>query len=260
MLRVGTLELGSVPRIAAALTDADVHAHADAVRRFADIAELRIDQFARRDPAHVVEMCRAAGALGLPIIATVRAANEGGGTALDDAQRLALFEAVAPLVAALDIELRAPICDRVVALAQQHGRLAIVSHHDFAATPADADLAALFDAAALADADVIKIAAHAASPADTDRLIGFLRARRERGLIVIAMGPHGVASRVFFPLLGSLITYASAGDAMAPGQLSLTDLHAELRRYSPEFADAHPGVRDEQFTTRPTKSTKKARL
>jgi 3-dehydroquinate dehydratase I len=89
---------------------------------------------------------------------------------------------------------------------------------------------------------VVKIAAHAAGPADTDRLIGFLRARRERGLIVIAMGPHGVASRVFCPLLGSLITYGFVGEAMAPGQLSLSDLHAELRRYSPEFAAAHQGA------------------
>src|SRR5262249_46175996 len=133
----------------------------------------------------------------------------------------------------------APICDRVVALAQQHKRLAIVSHHDFAATPSDADLAALFDGAVRAGADVVKIAGHAADAADADRLLGFLRARRERGLIVIAMGPHGVASRVFFPLLGSLITYAFAGQAMAPGQLSLSELHAELCRYSPEFAAAH---------------------
>jgi 3-dehydroquinate dehydratase-1 len=240
MLSLGSLALGSVPRIAAALTDADLRLHADAVRRFADVAELRIDRFARTDAASVLAVCRSAQGLERPLIATIRAADEGGGAALADAERLALFEAVVPLVAALDIELRAPICDRVVALAHAHGRLAIVSQHDFSATPADAELAARFDAAALAEADVVKIAAYAASPADADRLVGFLRARRERGLIVIAMGPHGVASRVFYPLLGSLITYGFAGEAMAPGQLSIAELHAELRRYSPEFAAAHP--------------------
>jgi 3-dehydroquinate dehydratase-1 len=240
MLKLGRLELGPVPRIAVPLTDADLRTHAAAVRRHADIAELRIDQFARHDPAYVADVCRAARDLGLPLIATVRAAGEGGATALDDARRLELFEAVAPLVDAVDIELRASICDRVVDLADANDRLAIVSHHDFRQTPPDADLAALFDAAALVDADVVKVAAHAASVGDTDRLLGFLRARRERGLIVIGMGPYGVASRVFFPLLGSLITYGFVASAVAPGQLPLAELYAELSRYSPEFAAAHP--------------------
>lgn len=240
MRTLGTLELGAVPRIAVPLTDADVRVHADAVRRYADIAELRIDQFTHHDPPYVADICRRARALGRPLIATVRAAAEGGAAALSEAQRLAFFEAAAPLVDGLDIELHAPICDRVVDLAESHGCMVIVSHHDFERTPSDTDLAALFDAAALADADVVKIAAQATSAADTDRLLGFLRARRERGLIVIAMGPHGVASRVFFPLCGSLITYGFASTANAPGQLPLAELHAALRRYSPEFATAHP--------------------
>jgi 3-dehydroquinate dehydratase-1 len=240
MITLGTLELGPLPRIAAPMTEADVHAHADMVRRYADVAELRIDQFARHDPTYAVEVCRAARALGVPLIATVRALDEGGAVALTDAQRLALFEAVTPSVAALDIELRAAICESVVDLGHRHGKVVIVSHHDFAATPSDADLAALFDAAVLAEADVVKIVTHAANPADTDRLLGFLRARRERGLIAIAMGAHGVASRVFFPLFGSLITYGFVAAAMAPGQLPLAELHAALRRFSPEFAAAHP--------------------
>lgn len=240
MITLGTLELGPLPRIAAPLTDADVHAHADIVRRYADLAELRIDQFARHDPIYAAEVCRTARSLGLPLIATVRSFDEGGAVALDDAQRLALFEAVVPFVAAVDIELRATVCEAVIDLAHDSRKLVIVSHHDFAATPSDADLAALFDAAVLAEADVVKIVTHAASNADTDRLLGFLRARRERGLIAIAMGPHGVASRVFFPLLGSLITYGFVAVAMAPGQLPLAELAAELRRYSPEFAAAHP--------------------
>ena len=240
MLTIGALELGRMPRIAAPLADADVRVHADSVQRYADIAELRIDRFARHDPGYAAEVCRAAASLRVPLIATVRASDQGGAAALSDAQRLALFEAVLPLVDAVDVELRAAICDRVVDLAERGGKLAIVSHHDFTTTPPDADLAALFDAAALADAGVVKIAAYAASPADTDRLLGFLRARRERGLIVIAMGAQGAASRVFFPLLGSLITYGFVAEAGAPGQLPLAEVYAELRRYSPDFAAAHP--------------------
>jgi 3-dehydroquinate dehydratase-1 len=210
--------------------------------RCADIIELRIDQFARHDPAYVGALCRDAGARGLPLIATIRSVDEGGGTRLDDAQRLALFEAVLPMVAAVDVELRAPIRAQVVEQAHRAGKRAIVSYHNFSATPIDTDLTAIFDAAVLADADVVKIAAQARDAADADRLLVFLLERRHRAMIVIGMGPHGVASRVFFPLLGSLITYGSVGTATAPGQLPLAELHAALRRYSPEFAAAHPAV------------------
>lgn len=240
MLKLGPLELGPVPRIAVPLTDDDVQTHTDAVRRYADVVELRIDRFQRRDPAHVADVCRAARALSRPLIATVRAAAEGGAVALSDDQRWALFAAAAPLVDAVDIELDAPIRDRVVALARSTGALAIVSHHDVARTPSETELAARFDAALLAQADVVKIAALATGAADLDRLLDFLRARRARGLIVIAMGPHGVASRVFFPLVGSLLTYGFVERAVAPGQLPIAELHDALRRYSPLFAAAHP--------------------
>jgi len=239
MPTLGSLVLGPIPRIAAPLSDGEVRTHADAARRHADLVELRIDRFARRDAAHVADTCRAARTLGLPLIATVRTVEEGGAVQLADAERLALFRAAAPLVDGFDIELHAAIRDPVVAVAKQAGRIAIVSHHDLSRTPSDDDLAALFDAAVRAGADVVKVAAHAAGPADADRLLGFLRARRDRGVIVIALGPHGVASRVFFPLHGSLITYGFVVEAGAPGQLSLAELYAALRRYSPEFAATH---------------------
>jgi 3-dehydroquinate dehydratase-1 len=229
-----------VARIAAPLSDTDLRAQTQVVRRYADIVELRIDRFARHEPSYVADVCRAARDLGLPLIATVRAASQGGAVDLSDAQRLAAFEAALPLVDAVDLELRSALCAPLLARAAHGERLAIVSHHDFSATPSDADLAALFDDATLPGAGVLKIAGHAATAGDADRLLGFLLARRARGLIVIAMGPHGVASRVFFPLLGSLITYGFAGQAGAPGQLPLAELHAQLRRYSPEFAAAHP--------------------
>ena len=240
MLHLGTLPLGSIPRIVAPLSERDLRGPTDGVRRHADVAELRIDRFARHEPAHVAQLCRAARTLALPLIATVRAAEEGGEATLDDAQRTALFDAVWDLVDAVDIEGRARICRSVVDGAHRRGKLAIVSYHDFAATPSDPELAALCDAAVDSGADVVKIAVHAASVADTDRLLGLLRARRDRGMVVIAMGEHGVVSRVFFPLFGSLLTYGFVAQSGAPGQLPLEELYAELRRYSPAFVAAHP--------------------
>jgi 3-dehydroquinate dehydratase-1 len=240
MLRLGALALGPIPRIVAPLSERDLRGAADGVRRYADAVELRIDRFERHELAHVEQVCRAAGALGLPRIATVRAADEGGAVALADAQRQAILDAVSGAVDAVDIELRAPICRSVVDGAHRRGKLAIVSYHDFTATPSDPELAALCDAAVDRGADIVKIAANAASAADTDRLLGLLRARRDHGLIVIAMGEHGIASRVFFPLFGSLLTYGFLAQSGAPGQLPLDELYSELRRYSPAFAASHP--------------------
>jgi 3-dehydroquinate dehydratase-1 len=240
MLKLGALELGGVPRLAVPLTDGDVQAHAGAVRRYADVVELRIDRFRQHDPAYVAEVCRSARALGRPVIATVRAIEEGGAVELSDAQRTALFAAALPMVDAVDVEVAAPICAPVVAQAHASGALAIVSHHDFARTPGDDELAAHCDAALRTGADVVKIATAVADSRDAERLLDFLRTRQSRGLIVIGMGSAGVATRVFFALVGSLLTYGFVGRSGAPGQLPLDELYEALRRYSPAFAAAHP--------------------
>lgn len=241
MRMLGELSLGDVPRIAAPLADVDIARHAELVGRYADIIELRIDRFARHEAASTTAVCVAARACGRPLIATIRSAAEGGAVELSDAQRLALFDAILPHVDAVDIELRASICGPVVAMAHRHGKLAIVSHHDFRRTASNAELAGFADGAAAVDADIIKLAAHATCGKDVDRLLDLLLEYRARGAVIIAMGPHGVASRVFFPLVGSLITYGFVGQPGAPGQLSLEELHAELFRYSPAFAAAHGG-------------------
>jgi 3-dehydroquinate dehydratase-1 len=239
MLTLGRLALGPVPRIAVPLSDTDVHNESAAVR-WADIVELRIDRFTRHDPAYIAQICRAAQGLDRPLIGTVRTAAEGGAIDLSDAARLAAYEAALPLVDGIDVELHGAICVPALRVAASQGKLAIVSHHDFAGTPSASALDAFFEAADATGAGVLKVAGTATEPGDSERLLDFLRARRARGVIVIAMGPHGVASRVFFPLFGSLITYGFAAREGAPGQLPIAELHAELRRYSPEFAAAHP--------------------
>ena len=80
MLRLGTLPLGSIPRIVAPLSERDLRGPTDGVRRHADVAELRIDRFARHELAHVAQLCRAARRLALPLIATVRAARQSCAT------------------------------------------------------------------------------------------------------------------------------------------------------------------------------------
>jgi 3-dehydroquinate dehydratase-1 len=236
MPRLGDIDLGPVPRIIAAATDRDF-AHTGWAA-LADGIELRVDQFDDPTPAGARAACDAARRLDRPIIGTVRSATEGGAGGLSDSQRRSLYAALAAWVDGLDVELRSPLCDEVVAEARRHDRLAIVSAHYFDATPPDAVLAALL-AEGGRRGDVVKIAAATAGPADLARLLDLLR-RPGPPRIVIGMGAEGAASRVFFPLLGSLLTYSFAGAPTAPGQLGLAALYDALRQYSPAFAANHP--------------------
>lgn len=235
-MRLGPLELGTMPRIVAAATDGDLDESAWAA--LADCIELRVDQFADPTPAAARAAAERARRIGKPLIGTVRWSSEGGALALDDAQRLALYEAIAPHVDGLDIELRAPICDRVVGLARARQQLAIVSAHFFDATPTDDVLHDL-----LADGarrgDVAKIAAAVHGDQDLRRLRELLRAPGPPR-IVIGMGAAGADSRVEFPLHGSLLTYSFAAAPSAPGQLALPELYDALRQRSPAFAASHP--------------------
>ena len=236
MPRLGALDLGTMPRIVAAVTDRDLADTAWAV--LADAIELRVDQCSDPTPAAASAACDALRRLGRPLIATVRWSTEGGGGELTDAQRRALYEALAPRVDALDVEIRSPLCDEVVALARLQGRLAIVSAHCFDATPSDAQLQGLLTEGARRG-DVVKIAAATRDRADLARLVDLLR-QPGPPRIVIGMGAEGAATRVFFPLLDSLLTYSFAGAPTAPGQIALAPLYDALRQYSPAFAASHP--------------------
>jgi 3-dehydroquinate dehydratase-1 len=235
MIRIGKLQLGEVPRIAVPLSDVELRGEIKRLKPYVDILELRVDQFEQRDPDSVRELCREASQHGAPLLGTVRWAHEGGRPGLTDSQRLQLFQTLVPEVDAVDIELRAAIRSEVVALADKYGKPVIVSYHDFERTPPDNVLVEMIETARQQGADIVKVAATACSPGDADRMLGLLRSHRSNGLILISMGEHGTMSRVFFPLLGSLVTFGFARQPNAPGQLSVEALFEELRRYSPEF-------------------------
>ncbi len=236
MVRLGGLELGALPCIAATVSERELGDTGWA--ELADVIEVRLDQMSTVAAPRAVALCTALRALGKPLIATVRWSAEGGAAVLDDAERRALYAQVAACVDGLDIELRSPLCDEIVALARGQGRLAIVSQHDFHTTPPAAALQSVL--AEGRRGDVVKIATTTAEPAALRRLLDLLLLPGGTPRIVIGMGEAGAASRVFFPLFGSVLTYAFVGAPMAPGQLPLAELYDALRRYSPSFAATHP--------------------
>jgi len=231
-LWIGSVELGVRPCVAVPFADRTTRAEVLALaQRGLDVAELRVDHFARFDPAHVLAQLDVFA--GVPVLATIRSAAEGGGWQRPEAERLALFRALIPRVDAVDVELASEIARDVVGAARGAGKLAIASFHDFAKTPDDGALADVVARGRALGADVVKIATAVAGPGDVRLLARLLVSTDEIGLIAIGMGDRAVATRLLFPALGSLLTYAHAGAATAPGQIPLDEMQSLLRRLFP---------------------------
>jgi 3-dehydroquinate dehydratase-1 len=231
---LGTRALGDTPTIIVAARD-DVSADElqGALNAGAHAIELRIDHFRELGSNYVVEQVRRL-AVG-PTLATIRHAREGGQWQADEAARLALYRAVLPLVQGVDCELSAAeTCETLFAEARAVGKLTVGSFHDFNACPDDATLDALIPVGDRAGADVVKVAAHCETLHDLRRLAGFTLRHAGRGVVAIGMGPAGTASRVFFPALGSLLTFTFLGEPTAPGQLNCTALVSYLTGLYPQ--------------------------
>ena len=205
-----------------------------------DLLEWRID--ALDTVADEAVLLRAALALreaagALPLLATLRAAREGGRDhGLDDAARaVRLITLVDAGVAGLiDFETDAePAALRALqAACRDQGVPLVLSAHHFGRTPPVVEMVAAFRRAADLGAEVAKLAVMPQDAGDVESLLA-ATAEADRALAIplvsMAMGEMGVASRVIGFRYGSRITWASAGAASAPGQLPLATLRARLR-------------------------------
>jgi 3-dehydroquinate dehydratase-1 len=213
----------SSPAVALSVTDRDDPEWcARSLELGVDVIELRLDRFAAPSSSSVATVLERFPQL--PTLATVRSAAEGGDWSGSDDERLELVVDVLPLVDAVDVELSSsPLLAPLVAAAHDRGRSVVVSHHDFGATPATAQLCELLRNARDAGADLVKISTTARDRDDLRRLAGLLLEHADVPLCVIAMGEAGRGSRVVLPYLGSRLTYVPGQHSSAPGQLG----HAE---------------------------------
>lgn len=197
-----------------------------------DIAELRIDRFIKKDTRHALQT--AALFKNIPVIATIRSSAEGGEWHGSEKERLALFQKLASIVDALDIELSSQkILSGAIKAAHKNNALAIVSFHDFAGTPPGGNLADIIKKAKVAGADIIKIATMVHTQEDVRVLTRLLLDHPDEKLIIIGMGSLGAITRLAFPALGSLITFAAGREVTAPGQMGLHELVSVFRLLKP---------------------------
>jgi len=200
-----------------------------------DFVEARVDLFRKPEAAAAGSFIDAVRR-SVPVLVTIRSADEGGDWKESESERLALYRALLPSADAVDVELAASIRPAVVRAARALRRPVVLSHHDFKRTPADAALDRIVARGFKAGASIVKIAARVQDDRDTTRLAGLLARHAGRPLVEIGMGEHGVKTRVLFPALGSLFTFAALDRGTAPGQLPLVALLRELTLHYPGFA------------------------
>ena len=220
-MKIGKLTLGNTPRIAAVIVDSeDKKAISVAKRGGADLLELRIDCFKKRDALYIQKTIKDIKAVNLPVIATIRSKVEGGKAAISDSARLGLFETIIPFVDAVDIELSSSkILKDIINQAHRFNKKVLVSYHNFKNTPEQKKLEAIIKNSKKAGGDIVKIATLARDKKDIVQLASLTVSHEN--IITIAMGRLGTLSRLLFPMLGSLLTYCSVTKASAPGQIPL---------------------------------------
>lgn len=232
MLKIGRLALGEAPCVAVAIQDAIPVAEIRAAAGDRVLVELRLDALGDVSPAALEAFVRPFTTFSL--LATLRHADEGGGWRGSEVERLEAYRAVLPLVQAVDVEIETgDIAVEVVEAARAAGRISIGSFHDFTATPSTDRLEAVHRQGRALGFDIVKVAARCNSPEDLRRLARFTLEHEREHVIVVGMGEHGLASRIFFPLLGSLVTYTFLGAPTAPGQLNCTDTLKYLDVFQP---------------------------
>jgi len=206
----------------------------------ADLVEWRADRFQNLTSVDAVHEATALikQIVRRPIIATVRTVGEGGFFEGDADAYAAATEVVSDQVDAVDVELRRPGAAALIEALSARGHPVIASRHVVRSTPDEAMMIELLERAEATPAAIGKLAVRATNPADAAALLhatAVYTARATKPVITMAMGDHGVITRLIGQLFGSCATFATVVEASAPGQPSL----AELRRFWADLPE-HP--------------------
>jgi 3-dehydroquinate dehydratase/shikimate dehydrogenase len=208
---------------------------AAAIAAGADAIELRVD-YLRDAEDVVIRSVAASRPAGVPLILTIRAANEGGAWDGDDAERISRLIALAPVADFLDVEFatwrRSANIRQKVGLALGDGesrRRLILSLHDLKNRPTRL-LAALAEMYEQESADVIKVVWHARTVRDNFEAFDLLRAAA-KPLVALCTGRFSGPSRILARKFSAFANYAAADEdrPAAPGQLGVAELKQRFR-------------------------------
>jgi len=177
----------------------------------ADCVEVRLDYLDNPQEAVLARWDR----LPVPVIATCRGRDRGGkfeGSIEDEIKILQYAVENGAKFVDIDYRFARPFA----------GARVIASFHDFGGTPFNVE--SILDRACASAGHIAKVATLVTSWADNRRLLALLSNAWPKPVIVAGMGEIGQITRVIGPSRGGFLSYASSGEASAPGQLSLREM------------------------------------
>ncbi|MCR5202243.1 MAG: type I 3-dehydroquinate dehydratase [Lachnospiraceae bacterium] len=255
MVSVNNINFGEgIPKIGASVTEEDqksVIAAADImVQKHVDFVEWRLDYFKQLENESVMNetLRRLNMSLEkLPLLLTYRSKAEGGKGTLPKEKIWELLKkyAASPYVDMIDVEVFAGfdfnesidgyINDNVIdeeteSFIADIKKSAVVvgSYHDFDGTPEIIKIEAALKVMDLLGCDILKIAVMPKSNADVLTLMSAVNEMSEmvtkKPIIAMSMGKLGSVSRLICESYGCAATFASVGQASAPGQIESAKL------------------------------------
>ena len=230
-----------MPKICVPVMGADervLSAAAEAARAQADLIELRLDSVSpEMDASRLRAACRTVreAARGTAILATMRTARDGGAGGLEAGKYEALLGMLVreKLCDAVDVELSVgdAAFARIARFAHAVEIPVIGSYHDFEGTPTAGEMFARLQKMAALGADICKIAVMPNNRKDVVALTAACAQADDelaQPIIAIAMGTLGAATRVCGEAMGSCLSFGTAGEASAPGQMDARTLRQVL--------------------------------
>ena len=199
-----------------------------------DLVEWRADFY--RD---VTDYEKAAGVLStlskilgkIPLLFTFRTEREGGNReiSMEEYKKLNLWAASRTEIDLIDVEGRWPEFQvhKLIEAVHTMGKPVVASSHFFDRTPERQEFISVFEELCDTGAEILKVAVMPKNREDVLKLLSVtleMDRKLHNPLISLSMGRLGSISRVSGHLTGSAITFGSAGNVSAPGQLPVDEL------------------------------------
>ena len=169
------------------------------------------------------------------LLFTFRTSAEGGNGNASVKEYLSLCKMVCDDRLADVIDVEAFIDEETyadaVSVAHSNGVIVVASNHDFDGTPDEDEMLRRLKYMESKDADIVKLAVMPNSARDVILLLSVTERYNRIGrkpLITMSMGGKGIISRLSGEVFGSVVTFAQAGRASAPGQIPVDDLRKIL--------------------------------